>query len=113
MSNSRYHYHKKKPVATVEEGARYYYNNDIYNCLGFTTVKMHHNQIKLVMTALEHYSFLLYNCLGTAPENRKAIDEIFFTYHILLNIYACYRKDHNMLNISQIELSDDFKYHIA
>lgn len=113
MSNSRYHLKKKKPVATAEEASKYFYNSDIYNSVGFASLKLHYNQIKLVMTALEHYSFLLYNCLDKSDYNKSKIDEVFLTYHSLFAVYARRHEKHELLSIAELNLSDDFKYHVA
>ena len=113
MSNSKYHLKKKKPVATAEQASKFFYNSDIYNSVGFTELKLHYKQIKTIMTALEHYSFLLYNCVEKTDIYKSRIDEIFLTYQILFGVYAKTNEKHELLRISEIRLSDDFKYYVA
>lgn len=113
MSNSRYYQRKKKPVATVEQATNYYYNADIYNCLGFTGVKLHYKQLKLLMVSLEHYSFLLHNCLDNSEHNKNITDEVFLTYHILFERYSLSNQKHSVSSICELSLSNSFKYHVA
>jgi len=77
MSNSRYYQRKKKEVVNIQEATRYYYNKDKYSSLGFTNVCLHNSQIKLIMTALEHYNFLLNSFLYKSEETKFSSDCIF------------------------------------